>query len=48
MVYQVIEKAGNLGIWTKDIRTQTNIQQQALNKIFKVSRNNIVYDDYFS
>jgi DNA-directed RNA polymerase III subunit RPC6 len=36
MVYQVIEKAGNLGIWTKDIRTQTNIQQQALNKIFKV------------
>jgi DNA-directed RNA polymerase III subunit RPC6 len=35
MVYQVIEKAGNLGIWTKDIRSQTNIQQQALNKIFK-------------
>ncbi|KAI2496295.1 RNA polymerase Rpc34 subunit [Fragilaria crotonensis] len=35
MVYQVIEKSGNLGIWTKDIRTQTNIQQQALNKIFK-------------
>lgn len=38
MVYQVIEKAGNLGIWTKDIRTQTNMQQQALNKIFKVRR----------
>jgi DNA-directed RNA polymerase III subunit RPC6 len=36
MVYQVIEKAGNMGIWTKDIRVQTNIQQQALNKIFKV------------
>jgi hypothetical protein len=36
MVYQVIEKAGNMGIWTKDIRTQTNVQQQALNKIFKV------------
>lgn len=36
MVYQVIEKSGNMGIWTKDIRTQTNIQQQALNKIFKV------------
>ena len=35
MVYQVIEKSGNLGIWTKDIRTQTNIQQQALNKILK-------------
>ena len=38
MVYQVIEKAGAMGIWTKDIRTQTNIQQQALNKIFKVRR----------
>jgi DNA-directed RNA polymerase III subunit RPC6 len=35
MVYQVIEKARNLGIWTKDVRSQTNIQQQALNKIFK-------------
>jgi DNA-binding MarR family transcriptional regulator len=35
MVYQVIEKAGDKGIWTKDIRMQTNIQQQALNKIFK-------------
>jgi DNA-directed RNA polymerase III subunit RPC6 len=35
MVYQVIEKAGNMGIWTKDVRNQTNIQQQALTKIFK-------------
>jgi DNA-directed RNA polymerase III subunit RPC6 len=35
MVYQVIERAGNMGIWTKDIRIQTNIQQQALNKTFK-------------
>ena len=35
MVLQAIEKAGNSGIWTKDIRMQTNIQQQALNKIFK-------------
>lgn len=35
MVYQVIERAGNMGIWTKDIRIHTNIQQQALNKIFK-------------
>lgn len=35
MVYQVIEKGGNLGIWTKDVRYQTNIQQQVLNKIFK-------------
>jgi len=35
MVLQVIGKAANNGIWTKDIRMQTNIQQQALNKIFK-------------
>ena len=35
MVYQLIEKSGNKGIWTKDIRIQSNIQQQALNKIFK-------------
>lgn len=35
MVYQVIERAGSMGIWTKDIRTQTNIQQQSLTKIFK-------------
>jgi len=39
MVYQVIEKAGNMGIWTKDIRHQTNIQQQALTKIFKSLEN---------
>ncbi|EEC49444.1 predicted protein [Phaeodactylum tricornutum CCAP 1055/1] len=35
MVYQYIERAGNMGIWTKDLRVQTSIQQQALNKIFK-------------
>mmetsp|Transcript_25275 Transcript_25275/g.29220 ORF Transcript_25275/g.29220 Transcript_25275/m.29220 type:complete len:322 (-) Transcript_25275:80-1045(-) len=35
LVLQCIEKAGNNGIWTKNIRMQTNIQQQALNKVFK-------------
>jgi DNA-directed RNA polymerase III subunit RPC6 len=35
MVYQVIERAGNMGIWTKDIRLQTQQNIQALNKIFK-------------
>jgi DNA-directed RNA polymerase III subunit RPC6 len=35
LVLQVIEKARNNGIWTKEIRLATNIQQQALNKIFK-------------
>lgn len=37
MVYQVIEGSGNKGIWTVDVRVQTNIQQSALTKIFKVS-----------
>ena len=36
MVYQVIEAAGNKGIWTVDVRVQTNIQQATLTKIFKV------------
>jgi DNA-directed RNA polymerase III subunit RPC6 len=35
MVYQVIEKAANMGCWTKDIRIQTNIQQNMLTKILK-------------
>lgn len=35
MVYQVIEKSGNMGIWTKDIRMQTNCNTQQLNKILK-------------
>lgn len=33
--YQSIERAGIHGAWTKDIRRETNIQQQALNKVFK-------------
>lgn len=36
LVLQCIERLGNKGIWTKEIRMQTNIQQQALNKIFKL------------
>ena len=35
MVYQVIEASGNKGIWTVDVRVQTNIQQATLTKIFK-------------
>jgi hypothetical protein len=27
MVYQVVEKAGNKGIWQKDIRSATGLQQ---------------------
>lgn len=36
MVYQVIQKSGNKGIWTKEIKQQTEIQQQALTKIYKI------------
>ncbi len=36
LVYQVIEASGNKGIWTVDVRIQTNIQQATLTKIFKV------------
>lgn len=39
MVYQVIEKAGNMGCWTKDIRLQTNIQQNMMTKILKSLEN---------
>jgi len=35
MVYQIIEESGNKGIWTKDVRVKSKIQQQALTKIFK-------------
>jgi len=28
MVFQVIEKSGNLGIWVRDIKSQTSIQHQ--------------------
>lgn len=35
MVYQVIEASGNKGIWTVDVRTETNIPQTTLTKIFK-------------
>jgi hypothetical protein len=27
MIYTVVEKAGNKGIWMRDIRAQTNLQQ---------------------
>ena len=33
--YQSIQRTGVNGAWTKDIRRETNIQHQALNKIFK-------------
>ena len=35
LVLQVIEKAGNRGIWTRDIRIQTSLTEQVLKKIYK-------------
>uniref|UniRef100_A0A6U3W4Q6 DNA-directed RNA polymerase III subunit RPC6 n=2 Tax=Ditylum brightwellii TaxID=49249 RepID=A0A6U3W4Q6_9STRA len=35
MVYQVVERAGNKGIWTRDIQNQTNIESKSLTKIYK-------------
>lgn len=35
MVYHVVEQAGDTGVWTKDVRLRTGVQQQALNKIFR-------------
>ena len=39
MVFQVIERAGNRGIWTRDIKSQTNIQQQTLTKALRLLEN---------
>lgn len=36
LVYQVCEKAGNRGIWTRDIKMVTNIPQHTLTKTLKV------------
>ena len=36
LVLQIIEKADDRGIWTKDIRVQSSLQEQALKKIYKL------------
>ena len=35
VVLRIIEDAGNKGIWNRDIRTMSNLNQTALNKILK-------------
>eukprot|EP01041_Mallomonas_annulata_P007617 gene7617-15600_t len=35
LVYQAIEKSGNRGAWTRDIKMSTNIPQQILTKTLK-------------
>ena len=34
-VLQLVEKAGNMGIWTRDIKLRTNLQNNTLTKILK-------------
>ncbi|CAM9493564.1 unnamed protein product [Heterosigma akashiwo] len=36
MIYQVIEKEGNKGIWVRDIKNQTKILQQTVTKSLKI------------
>ena len=36
LVYQVCEKAGNRGIWTRDIKNATNMPQHTLTKTLKL------------
>ena len=36
MVFQICEKAGNRGIWTRDIKTASNIPQHTLTKTLKI------------
>eukprot|EP00047_Mylnosiga_fluctuans_P009349 m.10952 g.10952 ORF g.10952 m.10952 type:complete len:295 (+) comp2578_c0_seq2:58-942(+) len=35
LVYQIIQEAGNKGIWTRDIRFRTNLDVKLVNKILK-------------
>lgn len=36
LVYQLIQQSGNMGLWTKDLKTRSNLQQPQINKILKV------------
>lgn len=35
LIYQVIKAAGNMGIWTRDMKQKTNLAQPKINKILK-------------
>lgn len=39
LVYQCIEAAGNTGVWTKDMKHKTNLQQPQITKILKELEN---------
>eukprot|EP00053_Salpingoeca_punica_P007826 m.71120 g.71120 ORF g.71120 m.71120 type:complete len:302 (+) comp14346_c0_seq1:1631-2536(+) len=35
LVYQIIDEAGNKGIWSRDVRHKSSLEQKTLNKILK-------------
>lgn len=35
LIYQIIEQSGNMGIWTRNLKTQSNLQQVQITKILK-------------
>eukprot|EP00898_Chlorokybus_atmophyticus_P000277 jgi/Chlat1/124/Chrsp1S03219 len=35
LVYQLIQRSGNMGIWTKDMKIRSNLQQPQITKILK-------------
>ncbi|XP_067012813.1 DNA-directed RNA polymerase III subunit RPC6 [Anabrus simplex] len=39
IVYQIIEEAGNMGIWIRDIRSKSNLMATQLNKVLKAMEN---------
>jgi len=38
LVYQAIDASGDVGIWTRDLRARTNLQQPAVTRILKAWR----------
>lgn len=40
LIYQIIEAAGNKGIWLRDIRAKSNLEQKRVNSIIKKLRAN--------
>ncbi|ELR21595.1 DNA-directed RNA polymerase III 34kD-subunit family protein, putative [Acanthamoeba castellanii str. Neff] len=39
LVYSLIEKEGNMGLWTRDMKFRSNLQQTTINKILKTLQN---------
>lgn len=35
LIYQLVQQAGNMGVWTKDLKLRSNLQQPAIAKCLK-------------